>query len=194
MPTGFERIGSDSQLQDHWIRRLVAFIIDSVIVGVFTLVIAAIIWIPFILMAVATGLPWYLFNPFSFPFFTGIISVLYFTLLETYYGSTFGKKIMNLKTRKLDGQKPPLDSAFIRNISKIYWVLVLIDTVIGLATSGDPHQKVTDRIAGTIVVPTAASPRAGLTTAPSAMRFCPYCRQKLPKDAKYCSHCGKELD
>lgn len=56
MSTGFERIGSDSQLQDHWIRRLVAFIIDSVIVGLFTLVIAAIIWIPFILMAVATGL------------------------------------------------------------------------------------------------------------------------------------------
>lgn len=194
MSTGFERIGSDSQLQDHWIRRLVAFIIDSVIVGVFTLVIAAIIWIPFILMAVATGLPWYLFNPFSFPFFAGIISVLYFALLETYDGSTFGKKIMNLKTRKLDGQKPALDSAFIRNISKIYWVLVLIDTLIGLATSGDPHQKVTDRIAGTIVVPTTASPRAGLTTAQSAMRFCPYCRQKLPKDAKYCSHCGKDLD
>jgi len=194
MSTGFERIGRDSQLQDHWIRRLVAFIIDSIIVGVFTLIIAAIISIPFILMAVATGLPWYMFNPFSFPFFAGIISVLYFTLLETYYGSTFGKKIMNLKTRKLDGQKPPLDSALIRNISKIYWVLVLIDTMIGLATSGDPHQKVTDRIAGTTVVPTAASPWAGLTTAPAAMKSCPYCRQKLPKDAKYCSHCGKELD
>jgi uncharacterized RDD family membrane protein YckC len=194
MSTGFERIGSDSQLQDHWIRRLVAFIIDSVIVGVFTLIITAIIWIPFILMTVTTGLPWDRFNPFSFPFFAGLTSVLYFTLLETYYGSTFGKKIMNLKTRKLDGRKPPLDSAFIRNISKIYWVLVLIDTVIGLATSGDPHQKVTDRIAGTIVVPTAVSPLAGLTTASSAMKFCPYCRQKLPKDAKYCSYCGRELD
>ena len=194
MATGFERIGSDSQLQDHWIRRLVAFIIDSVIVAVSTLVIAAIILIPFILMAVVTGFPWYLSNPFSFPFFAGIVSILYFIPLEIYYGSTFGKKIMNLRTIKLDGQKPPLNSAFIRNISKIYWVLVLIDTVIGLATSGDPHQKVTDRIAGTIVVSTAASPWSGLTTVPSATKFCPYCRQKLPNDAKYCSHCGKELD
>ena len=194
MSTGFERIGRDSQLQDHWIRRLVAFIIDSVIVGAFTLIIAAIIWIPFILMAVATGLPWYLFNPFSFPFFAGVLSVLYFTLLETHYGSTFGKKIMNLKTTKLDGQKPPLDLAFIRNASKIYWILVLIDTAIGLATPGDPHQKVTDRIAGTIVVSTAASPLAGVTAAKPATKICPYCGKRLPANAKYCLYCGKEQD
>ena len=194
MSTGFERIGRDSQLQDHWIRRLVAFIIDSVIVGAFTLIIAAIIWIPFILMAVATGLPWYLFNPFSFPFFAGIFSVLYFTLLETHYGSTFGKKIMNLKTTKLDGQKPPLDLAFIRNASKIYWILVLIDTAIGLATPTDPHQKMTDRIAGTIVVSTSTSPLTGTTVAKPATKICPYCGKKLPANAKYCPYCGKEQD
>ncbi|MDH5754844.1 MAG: RDD family protein [Candidatus Bathyarchaeota archaeon] len=104
MSRGFERIGSDSQLQDHWIRRLVAFIIDNIIVGACTLIIAAITAIPFILLAAATGLPWYILNPFSFPFFAGILSVLYFTLLETYYGSTFGKRIMNLKTTKLMGK------------------------------------------------------------------------------------------
>ncbi len=193
MSTGFERIGSDSMLQDHWIRRLVAFIIDNIIVGAFTLVIAAIILLPFIVISVATSLPWYMFNPLSFPFFAGILSVLYFTLFETYYGSTFGKKIMNLTTRKLDGQKPPLDLAFIRNVSKIYWVLVLIDTVIGLATSGDPHQKVSDRMAGTTIVSTGSSALSVLATS-SATKFCPYCGHKLPKDAKYCLHCGKELN
>jgi len=55
--------------------------------------------------------------------------------------------------------------AFIRNISKIYWIIVLIDTVIGLATPGDPHQKVTDRIAGTTVVSTGTSPVAAVTAA-----------------------------
>jgi len=165
MSTGFERIRSDSRLQDHWIRRLVAFIIDSIIVSACTLIVAGTIAIPFIVIALTTGLPQYVFNLFSFPFFVGILSVLYFTLLETYYGSTFGKRIMNLKTTKLDGQKPPLDLAFIRNISKIYWIIVLIDTVIGLATPGDPHQKVTDRIAGTTVVSTGTSPVAAVTTA-----------------------------
>jgi len=158
MSTGFERIGSDSQLQDHWIRRLVAFIIDSIIVWIGALIIAAIILIPFVILAAATGWPWFMFNPFIGPFFGGVLSVLYFALLESWYGWTFGKKIMNLKPIKVGGQKPPLDAAFIRNISKIYWILVLLDVIIGLATPGDPHQKVSDRIAGTTVVSTAASP------------------------------------
>jgi len=194
MSTGFERIGSDSQLQDHWIRRLVAFIIDSIIVSACTLIVAGIIAIPFIIMALTTGLPWYVLNPFSFPFFVGILSILYFTLLETYYGSTFGKRIMNIKTTKLDGQKPPLDLAFIRNISKIYWILVLLDTVIGLATPGDPHQKATDRIAGTMVASTGASPLASVKAAKPTAKLCSYCGKKMPANAKYCPYCGKKKD
>ena len=158
MPTGFERIGSDSRLQDNWIRRLVAFIIDSIIVWIGTLIIAAIIFVPLIIVAAATGWPWFMFNPFAFPFFAGVLSVLYFALLEARYGWTFGKKIMNLKTIKLEGQKPALDAAFIRNISKIYWILVLLDVVIGLATLGDPHQKISDRTARTTIVSTTAPP------------------------------------
>ncbi|MDH5448930.1 MAG: RDD family protein [Candidatus Bathyarchaeota archaeon] len=158
MSTGFERIGSDSRLQDHWIKRLVAFIIDSIIVWIGTLIIAAIITIPLIIIAAVAGLPWFIFNPFVFPFFAGVLSVLYFAFFESSYGWTFGKKIMNLKTVKLGGQMPPLDAAFIRNVSKIYWILVLIDVIIGLATPGDPHQRVSDRMARTTVVLTTASP------------------------------------
>lgn len=191
MSTGFEKIGSDSRLQDHWIRRLLAFIIDSVIVGACTLIITGIIAIPFVLFAMETGLPWYVFNPLSFPFFAGILSVLYFTLLESYYGWTFGKRIMKLKTTRLDGQNPPLDLAFIRNVSKVYWILVLIDTVIGLAAPGDPQQKITDRIAGTTVVSMGASPFAGITARPTA-EFCSYCGRRLPANTKYCPYCGKE--
>jgi len=194
MSTGFEKIGSDSHLQDHWIRRLVAFIIDSIIVSVCTFIIAAIIIAPLVLIAAATGLPGYMFDPFSFPFFAGILSVLYFTFFETYYGWTFGKRIMNLETIKLDGQKLSLDLALIRNISKIYWILVLIDTVIGLATKGDIHQKVTDRIAGTTVVSTGTSPLAGITATQRAARFCSYCKQRLSEEAEYCPHCGKEQE
>lgn len=112
MSTGFERIGRDSRLQDHWIRRLVAFIIDSIILAIGTLIIAAIVAMPFIIMAAATGLPWFVFNPFTFPFFAGVLSVLYFALLESYYGWTFGKRIMNLKTIDLGGQKTPSRCSF----------------------------------------------------------------------------------
>lgn len=192
MSTGFERVINDSQLQDHWIRRVVAFVIDSIIVSVCTLVIGLIIWLPFSLMALATGLPWYMFNPLSFPFFAGILSVLYFVFFETYYGGTFGKKIMNLKAVRLDGQRPPLDSAFIRNLSKIYWALVLIDTVIGLALSGDPRQKATDRMADTVVVSSDGSPLKGVTSPEPKGKFCAQCGKSLPVNAKFCANCGKE--
>ena len=157
MSTGFEKIGSDAQLQNHWIRRLVAFIIDSIIAWIGVMIIMAIIFIPF---TIAGGdWPWFAFNPFVSPLFAGILSVLYFALLESVYGWTFGKRIMNLETMKTDGQKPPLDAAFIRNISKIYWIIVLLDVIIGLATPGDPNQKMTDRLAGTTVA-SATSRRA----------------------------------
>jgi uncharacterized RDD family membrane protein YckC len=156
LSTGFEQIGRDSQLQDHWIRRLIAFIIDSIIVGIATLIIAGIILIPFFLAAVITGWP-LVFNPFIGPFFVGILSVLYFALLESWFGWTFGKRLMNLKTIKLSGQRPPLDAALVRNISKIYWILVLLDVIIGLATPGDPHQKISDRMTGTTVASATAS-------------------------------------
>ena len=193
MSTGFEKIGSDQQLQDHWLRRLIAFIIDSIIVSAVTLTIAVAVSIPFIVAAVATGLPWYVFNLVTFPFLTGVASVLYFALLEHYYGWTFGKKVMNLKTVNLDEQKPALNAAFIRNISKIYWILIILDIIIGLATPGDPHQKVSDRTAGTTVVSTTASPTM-LIRPQAPARFCPHCGQRLSLDAEYCLHCGKKLE
>lgn len=191
--TGFERIRNDSQLQDHWIRRLVAFIIDSMIVGVLTLVIAIIIVIPLVLMALIAGLPRYVTDPLSFPFFAGILSILYFTLMETYYGTTLGKSMMNLRTVGLDGQKPTLDLALMRNVSKIYWAIVLLDTIVGLATLGDPRQKATDRIAGTIVVSKGASVLTKTITPQPSAGACPNCGKMTPAGAEYCPHCGKKL-
>jgi hypothetical protein len=50
------------------------------------------------------------------------------------------------------GGRPSLESAFIRNISKVYWVLLILDVVGGFFTVGDPRQKYSDRIARTTVV------------------------------------------
>jgi uncharacterized RDD family membrane protein YckC len=169
MSTGFEKIGSDSKLQDHWIRRLIAFIIDCVIVVIGTFIIGVIIFVPLIIVAAATGLPWILFNPWAFPFLAGLLSLIYSALLESFYGWTFGKKIMNLRVQKVSGQKLSLDLALIRNASKIYWILVLVDVIVGLATPGDPHQKIGDRMAGTTVTaitaptPTPSPPRSPST-------------------------------
>ena len=144
--SAFEKISTDRQLQDHWLRRLVAAIIDGVIMAIIASIISLLAAIPALVFGVfAIG---------TFPFLSGILFFLYAAFMESSRGATFGKQIMNLKVTTTQGALPTLDKAFIRNISKIYWILLLIDILIGMAVVGDPHQKYSDRWVGTTVVST----------------------------------------
>jgi hypothetical protein len=66
----------------------------------------------------------------------------------------------------VNGGKVDFSKAFIRNISKIYGLLLFLDWLLGIVTPGNKGQKYTDRIAGTTVVsikqafasPTTSSP------------------------------------
>jgi uncharacterized RDD family membrane protein YckC len=137
----FER---DPRLQEHWIKRAVAYVIDSIIVCIATAILLAIALFPIFIANPVT-----FFNIFSFPFAMGLLYILYFTIAETMYGATIGKSLLGLKVvTKTDG-KPSFEKAFIRNVSKIHGVLLLLDLIGGLITSKDLHQKYTDRIANT---------------------------------------------
>jgi len=143
--------GSSSQLDmNHWLLRLVAFIIDSVIIGI----VASIIYFLVILAIVVSGGLWFLLGPFLLlGFLLGVLEVLYFMFMDAYYGATLGKRILGLHVQMVDGSKVTLEKAFIRNISKIFWLFLLVDWILGVATPGrDQRQKYTDRIAGTTVV------------------------------------------
>lgn len=153
MSTAFEKIGTDRLLQDHWIRRLIAAIIDSIIVGIVAAILWTIFTLPFLLAGPAI-VPWY-FNWLALPsFFSGILFLLYASFMESTRGSTIGKQFMDLKVTTTDGKTPTFGLALIRDVSKIYWLFWLLDVIIGMATVGDPQQKYTDRIAGTTVVST----------------------------------------
>ena len=166
MSTGFEKIGSDRSLQDHWLRRFVAIIIDSILMGV----IAWMIYFLLTFFLVFAGLA--LFSVFGLAlvsFLSGVLSFLYFLFMESLYGYTIGKLVMNLKVGTVDGKPLTMDKVLLRNISKIHGLFLLIDLLVGLATPGDPHQKYMDRFAGTTVFPTGASllPPAPFTSSSS---------------------------
>jgi uncharacterized RDD family membrane protein YckC len=137
----------DTQLQDHWIRRLIAYFIDSIIVGAVTAILIGIAFFPILLTNAAS-----LVNLTTFPFGMGLLYILYFPIAESTYGATFGKNLLGLRVVTKSGKKPSLEKAFIRNISKIHQVLLLLDLVGGLVTSTDLQQKYSDRIAGTTIV------------------------------------------
>jgi len=131
---------------NHWILRLIALIIDSVIVSI----IVGIIWFIAFLPLLLGGLGY----PVVFPFIVGILQVPYYIIMEVAFGgATFGKKILGLQVQMTNGAKVTFDKSLIRNISKIYWIFLLLDWLVAIVTPGsDRRQKYTDRFAGTTVV------------------------------------------
>ena len=136
MVTGFDYLSKDKALQEHWLRRFVAIRID-----------AAIIYIP---VNIFFGLVhWGGFTGF---FTTGILFFLYTALFDLAAGGTFGKMLLHLKSVSTTG-KLDVPQAFMRNISKIFGLFLLLDWIIGMALdTSDPRQKWTDQLAHTSVI------------------------------------------
>ena len=141
--------GSTSQFDlNHWLLRLIAFIIDSIIIGILAGIVYWLIIVPILWLG---GAPWWGFLLLSF--LLGILELLYFVLMDTSSGGTLGKRILGLQVQMANGSRVTFDKAFIRNMSKIFWLFLILDWILGVAIAGsDQSQKYTDRIAGTTVV------------------------------------------
>ena len=137
----------------HWIYRLVALIIDSIITGIVGAIIYFILLIPIIISGAIFGIvPWW-GGTFVLPFIYGIILFIYSALLESSWnGMTIGKKLLGLQVQTTSGGKVDFGKAILRNITKIYGLLLFLDWLIGILTPGNKMQKYTDRMAGTVVV------------------------------------------
>lgn len=155
--TGLELLMDDKSVQNHWARRVIAIIIDAILVSVVLGVIAVVIAIPFLFNFLSGTTP-------TFPAWwgawwggwwgiglVGIILFLYFFLAEGVYGRTLGKEIMGLRVERVDGKPVDFRSSLIRNISKLYFVLLIIDVAVGLGMHGETSQKWSDRFVGTKV-------------------------------------------
>ena len=130
-------------MQGLWGKRLVALIIDMVFITLFLWVVIALIY-PLIALA-------NIFSILSFWIILAAIVIIgYFTYLEGYYGESLGKNIMKLRVRALTG-KMDYRKAFIRNLSKILWIPLIVDLIIGFAF-GSPRERYLSRLAKTEVV------------------------------------------
>jgi len=147
--SGIDALTKDSKAQSYWLNRLLALVVDALIV-IIPLVILTII----IAIFVAIGG----FTPFGI-IVGGVVSIvwyfvfiLYNMVMETTYGASFGKRIFHLKVVSKTGSNPNLAESFVRNLSKIYWLLLLLDVIVGLAVSKGYQQKYSDKFMGTSVV------------------------------------------
>ena len=139
-------------------KRIVAYVIDVVAVSVVVYL--------FLLVVAFSSVPSVFFGQtFPFAWFWGfwlggiasLIVLAYFVLAETLFERTLGKELLGLKVTRLDGKRVDLWSSFVRNISKISFLLLVIDLAAGLGTHGDGRQKYSDRYIGTTVETTNTS-------------------------------------
>ena len=135
MPTGFDILEYDKSLQRYWLVRLVAAVIDSIIISL----------ISFLVVIFFTRDVW--INSFFF----GIIWLLYSTVFEGIEGYTLGKKLMKLKVVTHVGNLD-FQTSLVRNLSKIWGIFLIVDFIVGLATEGDPRQRYLDRLTDTLVI------------------------------------------
>jgi uncharacterized RDD family membrane protein YckC len=158
-PSEFDRLTSDSKTQEHWFIRVVAYIIDWIIVTIVTAVIALIIGAIVGFASIAISGPTFAnffvpFSAFGVEFFglSGLFFLLYFAFGEVLYGKTIGKSLLGLRVITTDGSRLDLAKTFIRNVSKIYWLLLLLDLIGGFFLKVKPGQRYLDKIANTIVI------------------------------------------
>jgi uncharacterized RDD family membrane protein YckC len=144
MSTPVDQFQRDKRLQEHWIRRFVAIIIDIIIIW-------AIAWVIMLVLAFSTVFFYRYHFFFSWWFLPWVIFLLYASFLEGTTGSTIGKKLLRLKVVPLR-EKLDMRKALIRNISKIFFLLLLLDVLLAFFTAGDPRQRYLDRIAETCVI------------------------------------------
>jgi uncharacterized RDD family membrane protein YckC len=144
MVSALNLIGSNGQLQSHWIRRFIGALVDGIIMFLIWTIIA-------VMIAIAS-----IFIPggvFIMPLFSGLLWLVYSGLMEGTSGATIGKRIVSLRVVSLEGPMN-LYKGFVRNVSKIYGLIFLIDWLVGFLTDGDPRQRFLDRITKTTVVRT----------------------------------------
>lgn len=148
--SGVDSLIKESGAQNYWLKRVLAFVIDVIIVVVVLVVAAVFVAIPTFVFSGTAGLT----SLFAgvFPVLAGVILFLYFIVAEVTRGATVGKGAMHLRVVGPSGGNPTLFQSLVRNLSKIYWVLLLLDVVLGLATSKQYTQKLSDRFVGTSVV------------------------------------------
>lgn len=157
MTSAMDLIGHNPALQEHWLRRLIAIVVDGIVVFVVLFLFNA------LFVVFAWPLIWW-------SLFYGLIWILYSVILEAGWGATLGKRIVRLRVVGIDAPMS-VEKALLRNLTKLHPVLLFLDGLLGFFTSGDPRQRYADRFARTTV--TRVDPQAYLEEQFRAMQHQP---------------------
>ena len=132
-----------------WGDRIIAYIIDIIILGVFIGIIRGFFAIPGMFGGVfGQQLPYWV--PWSnFPL-DNIVYLAYFWYMDLTYGQSLGKMVMRLKTTNLEGGPITAEQSAIEAFGKAF--LLPIDVVLGWIFTASKSQRIFAYLARTIVI------------------------------------------
>lgn len=156
MTTGIDELMRSPAAQEFWLRRLIATIVDY-----------AILFFPiYSVGAIAWALPMWSVAPWLVG---GALVVVYSAVFEAELGYTIGKRLMNLEVVPLDMRPYDIRRAIVRNLSKIYPGVLLLDVVLAFLMENRPNMRYLDATTQCEVVDTTVAAqrrKAGLAPMP----------------------------
>ena len=156
MSDRLEAVRLNASLQNLWIKRVVAFIVDSIIVGIILVIVSIIFTVLLLPVRLVTVDAFTGFSAGVSTILSPLIVYGYYTFFEGSFSATIGKTLLGLRVIPTRGGTMTYKKAFIRNLTKPWnWfiaVLFLLDLLLGLATEGDPRERFMDTLAGTVVI------------------------------------------
>ena len=81
---------------------------------------------------------------------TSVLFFIYWTILEYKTGQTVGKKILNLKTTNINGEKPNLNGIMISSFGKSF--LLPIDVLLGWILTNEKRQRAFNKLGDTVIL------------------------------------------
>ena len=105
-------------------RRIIAYVLDFFVVS-------AVMWIIAFLLSLIISPMDISYAYAYFPFIAPILGFAYFVVLEAFKGATVGKALMFLEVRSRNGARINLPQSIVRNLTKIYWIPIIFDWLVG---------------------------------------------------------------
>ncbi|SCG85065.1 RDD family protein [Methanobacterium congolense] len=129
-------------MEYFWGRRFVALIFDGIILTLMMWILSSMIYPLIVATSTFTVLNYWIVP-------TALLIIAYFTYMEGKNGTTLGKSVMNLQVKASNGEMT-YKTAFVRNLSKILWVPLLLDMFLGYLF-GDSNDRFLGQVSNTQV-------------------------------------------
>lgn len=143
-------------------RRLLALVADTFVISLLDAIVNGTFGVTRITSGIATTMGSGGFTSFTtqttvdWPWLA-LLWVTYYAVLEGLFGATVGKRLAGLRVTDLEGRRIGPQAAIVRNLARLLDVLpfgYMLGGILTLATR--QHQRLGDRLAGTVVVPVDA--------------------------------------